>query len=366
MAPCTRRHIGEATRAGETVRLAGWSLPRVEGRLHHRPASVLRQLVPVFVLALLLTGCGSVPALRPESPRTYRIGFMLLQAGATGGHLLEAYRQGLAEQGYVEGQNIIIEARFADGKVERLPEIAAEFVGLKVDAIITGGEPNIQAAKRATSTIPIVFVACDVVAAGLVESLARPGGNATGLTSCTAQTVQKRLGLLKTISPQLRRVGAIFHATDSASLAEWDGLQAAAQALGMELHSMAVRDADELPGAFEVARGQGVGALITLGTFPIGQRGRIIPLAAQHRLPAAYHVREFADDGGLLAYGVKLREQFRRAAGYTDKVLRGANPGDLPVEQPTTFDFILNQQTAQALGLVIPQPIVAEATEIIP
>ena len=128
---------------------------------------------------------------------------------------------------------------------------------------------------------------------------------------------------------------------------------------------MAVRGPDELPGAFEVSRDQGVGALVTLGTFPIGQRARIVALAAQHRLPAAYHVREFADDGGLLAYGVKLREQFRRAAGYTDKVLRGANPGDLPVEQPTTFDFIVNQKTAQSLGLVIPQPILAEATEII-
>ena len=326
---------------------------------------MLIQLALVLGLAALLTGCGSLPALKPEAPRTYRVGFMLLQARATGGHLLEAYRQGLAEQGYVEGQNITIEARFADGKVERLPEIAAELVGLKVDAIVTGGEPNIQAAKQATSTIPIVFVACDVLAAGLIESLARPGGNATGLTSCTAQTVQKRLDLLKTISPQLQRVGAIFHATDTASLSEWDGLQAAARVLGMELHSMAVREPDELPGAFEVAQGQGIGALITLGTFPIGQRARIIALAAQHRMLGAYHVREFADDGGQLAYGVKLREQFRRAAGYTDKVFRGANPGDLPVEQPTTFDFIVNQKTAQSLGLIIPQPVLAEATEII-
>jgi putative ABC transport system substrate-binding protein len=290
---------------------------------------------------------------------------MVLGSHAASGHFLEAYRQGLAELGYAEGRDLVIEARFADGQVDRLPEIVAELVGLNVNALVVSGEQGVQAAKQATSTIPIVFVACDVIAAGLVESLARPGGNATGLTSCTAQTVQKRLDLLKTTTPRLQRVGVLFHATDPTSLAEWDGLQAVARSLGLELQAMAVREPDELPGAFEVASGHGTGGLLTLGAFTITQRARIINLAARYRLPAVYHVREFTDDGGLMAYGVKLRDRYRRAAGYTDKVLRGANPGDLPVEQPTTFDFIVNQKTAQSLGLAIPQSILAEATEII-
>jgi putative tryptophan/tyrosine transport system substrate-binding protein len=365
MAPCPCHHIPEDKRPGSGPRLAGRRRPKVPGRALRRLRSALVQLLLVLGVAALLTGCSSLPFGKPKSAKVYRVGFMVLGSHAASGHFLEAYRQGLAELGYAEGRDIVIEARFADGQVDRLPEIAAELVGLKVNAIVVSGEQGIKSVKQATSTIPIVFVACDVMAAGLIESLARPGGNATGVTSCTAQTVQKRLDFLKTTLPRLQRVGALFHATDPASLAEWDGLQAVARTLGLELHAMAVREPDELPDAFEVASGHGTGGLLTLGAFTVTQRARIIDLAAHHRLPAAYHVREFADDGGLMAYGVKLRDQFRRAAGYTDKVLHGANPGDLPVEQPTTFDFIVNQKTARSLGLAIPQSIFAEATEVI-
>ena len=365
MAPCPCHHIPGDERAGSRPRLAGRRCPQVSGRARRRLRSALVQFLLVLGAAALLTGCSNLPFGKPEPVRVYRVGFMVLGSQAASGHFLEAYRQRLAELGYTEGRDIVIEARFADSQVDRLPDIAAELVGLKVDAIVVGGEQGVKAAKQATSTIPIVFVACDAIAAGLVESLARPGGNATGVTSCTAQTVQKRLDFLKTTLPRLQRVGAVFHATDPASLAEWDGLQAVARSLGLELHAMPVREPDELPGAFEVAIGHGAGGLLTLGAFTITQRARIINLAAQYRLPAAYHVREFADDGGLMVYGVKLRDQFRRAAGYTDKVLHGANPGELPVEQPTTFDFIVNQKTAQSLGLAIPQSIVAEATEVI-
>ena len=304
-----------------------------------------------------------------QADKIARIGFLALNiAGAP--HLREAFRQGLRDLGYVEGRNVVIEYRDAAGKPERLPALAAELVALKVDVILAVGEPHALAAKQATKTIPIVFtVAADPVASGLVTSLSRPGGNVTGLSSVGPDLVGKRLELLKQVVPGVSRVGVLWQPGGADERTERDllkGAEVAARALGVRLQFVEARGPAEFEGAFAAMTKARAGALTVLGSsMLLGERRRLVDLAAKHRLPAVYTARESVDAGGLMAFGANFADLFRRAATYVDKILKGAKPGDLPVEQPTKFDLIINLKTAKALGLTIPPSLLQRADQVI-
>ena len=310
----------------------------------------------------LLAGCGgvSVPAQLP--PKIPRVGYL---GSTTAAAEIEALRDGLHELGHVEGRSLVIEERWAESN-EQLPALAAELVGLPVDLIVTGGTPATQAVMGATRTIPIVFLnSGDPVQAGLVASLARPGGNVTGLSSQQAQTGGKRLQLLREMVPGVSRVMFLTAESGQAtgSLRE---AQLAAQALGVQLFSATVGSAEELPSAFEMAVLNQAEALLLTGTpLLIAERGRIVEFATAARLPLIAQDRAVVADGGLGAYGPSSFAQRRRAATYVDKILKGARPADLPVEQPTEFEFVINLKTAQALGLTIPPSVLQQATEVI-
>jgi putative ABC transport system substrate-binding protein len=283
---------------------------------------------------------------------------------------LEAFRQGLREHGYVEGQNLVIEYRAADGKIERFPRLATELTRLKVDLIVAGNTPGARAAQQATTTIPIVAGAMgDPVGDGLVASLSRPGGNITGLTFLGPELVPKRLGLLKEALPKVSRVGALRHPGAFGERTTRDMLketEAAARALGVQLQLVEVRGPDELDRAFSTMSNERSEALIMLpSTMLFNERRRIIALAAKHRLPSMFNARESAELGGLISYGASLPDLIRRSATHVDKILKGAKPGDLPVEQPTKFELVINLKTAKALGLTIPQSLLLRADEVI-
>jgi putative ABC transport system substrate-binding protein len=296
-----------------------------------------------------------------------RIGFLTTPSPTAAAYYLEAFREGLRELGYVEGKTIAIEYRFAEGRPERLPALAAELVRLKVDVIVTGGPPAPEDAKQATSTIPIVFaVAGDPVGEGLVASLARPGGNITGLASIAAEVVGKQLELLKEVVPKISRVAVLLNPSHSAHPLMARQAEGAARALGMQLHILQAGSPAEIDAAFAAMRSQGVGGVLVLrGSLFLAQRAQIAALAAKSRLPAVYGTREEAEAGGLMAYGASLPLLYRRAATYVDKILKGAKPADLPVEQPTKFELIINLKTAKALGLTIPPSLRQRADELI-
>ena len=283
--------------------------------------------------------------------------------------VLDSFRQGLRERGYVEGQNTVIEYRSADGKIERLPALAAELARLKVDLIIAGSTPMARAAQQATSTIPIVApVMGDPVGDGLVASLARPGGNITGSTFLSPELVPKRLALLKEALPKVSRVAALWHPGAFGDRTTRDMLkqtEAAARALGVQLQLVEVRGLDEIDRAFSTMTKERPDALVV---FPspmlFGGRSRIVDLAAKHRLPSMTGNREYVEVGGLIAYGASVTDLYRRAATYVDKILKGAKPADLPVEQPTRFELVINLKTAKALGLTIPQSLLGRADEV--
>jgi putative ABC transport system substrate-binding protein len=302
--------------------------------------------------------------------KVHRIGF-LGSGSATGDpRAREAFRDGLRELGWIEGQNLLIEYRFADGKPERLPALAAELVALKVDIIVAPNTPAALAAKQATRTLPIVFIgAGDPVTSGLVTTLARPGGNVTGLSVLSTELVGKWLELLKQAVPGVSRVAALWQpgAMDERTDKDMqEGAEVAAQALGVRLQFVEARGPADFDRAFSDMTKARVGAL-TVRPAPmfISERRRLVDLAAQNRLPAVYAWREFVDAGGLMAYGPNLSDLYRRAATYADKILKGAKPGDLPVEQPTKFELVINLKTAKALGLTIPQSVLARADEVI-
>jgi putative ABC transport system substrate-binding protein len=283
---------------------------------------------------------------------------------------LDAFRQGLRVLGYVEGQSIVTEYRTAEGKIERFPSLANELVALKLDLILAAGTPAASAVQRATTTIPIVAPAMgDPVADGLVGSLARPGGNVTGLAFLGPELAAKRLGLLKQALPNASRVAALWHPGAFAERTTRDMLQAtdaAARSLGVELQLLDVRGADEFDRAFSAATTGRADALLVLPSAVFfNARQRIVDLAAQHRLPAMCPAREFATAGGLVAYGASIPDLYRRSASYVDKILKGANPADLPVEQPTKFELVVNLKTAKALGITIPEPFLLLADEVI-
>jgi ABC-type uncharacterized transport system substrate-binding protein len=286
-------------------------------------------------------------------------------------HQREAFLQGLRDLGYIEGRNLVIEYRDAEGKYERLPALAAELVALKVDVIVVPvGTPTVLAAKRATSTLPIVFAAiADPVASGLVTSLARPGGNVTGLSILGPDLVGKCLELLTQAVPGVSRVavlwqpGAVGERTEKDMLKEAD---VAARALGVRLQFVEARGPADLDRAFSDMTRARAGALTALpSAMFFSERRRLVDLAAKNRLPAVYSAREFADAGGLMSYGANVADLFRRAATYVDKILKGTKPGDLPVEQPTKFELVINLKPAKALGLTIPPSLLGRADEII-
>jgi putative ABC transport system substrate-binding protein len=275
--------------------------------------------------------------------------------------------QGLKEHGYVEGQNVVVERRFAEGKTERISELSAELVRLKVDAIVTSTDLGIAAVKRQTQTIPIVMAnSTDPVGTGFVASLARPGGNITGLTGISPELSAKRLGLLKEVVPGLSRVAIVWNPDDRGAVLDYKEAENAARSLRLQLQSVEVGRADDFDRAFSVLMTGRAEALIVIGSaLAFTNRHQIVSLAQKNRLPAMYGQRAYVDAGGLIAYGPDLADAWRRAATYVDKILKGAKPGELPVEQATKFELVINLKTAKDLALTIPQSVLARADEVI-
>ncbi len=327
-----------------------------------------RRTFLVMIAGGLLTAPLAAEAQQPG--KVYRIGWLASTPPTTPEALRvwEAFTQGLRDLGYVEGKNILIERRYSEGRFERLPELAAELVRLKVDLIVASAAPEARAAKQATLTIPIVMVAAgEAVEVGLVASLARPGGNVTGLTQMLPELTGKRLELLKEIVPKLSRVAILWNSANPAKVPDWKGTQVAARTLGIALYPAEVRGPDDFERAFNAMSREKLDALMTLDD-PLTTRYRtqIVDFAAKKRLPAVYGVSLFvADADGLMSYGTHYPDLFRRAAAYVDKILKGAKPADLPIEQPTKFELVINLKTAKALGLTIPPSLLLRADEVI-
>jgi putative tryptophan/tyrosine transport system substrate-binding protein len=331
-----------------------------------RRLGVQGALVLSLVLACLLAGCVPSVSQAPKQPKVARIGYLSGSSTTVVGPLLESFRQGLRDQGYADDRDFTIEVRLAEGKPDRLPDLAAELIQLQPDLILSSGDQALAALKAATSTIPVVMVSCDAVAAGLIESLARPGGNFTGTTCISSVVSTKRLEYLRDSVGRLARVGLLWNAGDAGKTVEARETQTATRTLGLEVLPLEVRKQDDFQPAFDTVTQERTDGLIVLGeAFTLAHRAIITDFAARSRLPAIYAFREFVDAGGLMAYGTNLVGQFRHAATYADKILKGAKPADLPVEQPTKFDFVINLKAADALGLSIPQSVLVQATEII-
>jgi len=297
-----------------------------------------------------------------------RVGYLGNSSPSLEVDLLDAFRQGLREFGYTEGQNIIIEYRWAEGNYDRFPDLLADLVRLKVDAIVTAGTPGALAAKRATKTIPVVMaVAGDAVGTGLVASLARPGGNVTGSTTIVQELEGKRLELLKEVVPRLSRVAFLSNPTNPLSPIILKQTQLAARALRLRLEPVVeVKGVSELERAFATISKLRSDALIMVADrFLLAERTRIVEFAEKHRLPTMYPYSEMVKDGGLMSYSLSYPDLFRRAAKYIDKILKGTKPADLPVEQPTKFELVINLKTAKAFGLTIPQSVLLRADQII-
>jgi putative ABC transport system substrate-binding protein len=282
---------------------------------------------------------------------------------------LEAFRQGLRELGYAEGRRIVIEYRYAHGVVDRFSDLAAELIRLKVDVLLVGGTSAARSAKAQTTTVPIVFaVAGDPVGSGLVASLARPGGNVTGITALSVNSALsgKQFELLKAAVPQVSRVAVLYNPANPAAGSALDGTREVARALAVELQALEVRRPNQLESAFSTLTAWRAGALLAFSDPVFGSDlVQLSKLAAKNRLPAMYARREFAEAGGLLAYGASFSDNYRLAAVYVDKILKGAKPADLPVEQPTKFELIINMKTARTLGLTIPQSLLLRADQVI-
>jgi putative ABC transport system substrate-binding protein len=321
-------------------------------------------LLLTLTLGLLV---ATLTAAAPPAGEVYRIGILIVGTVATFGNLVEAFRQGLRDLGYVEGQNLLIEYRWGEGKAERLPGLAAELVDLKVDLIAVAGTQAVQAAKQATTTIPIVMPgSSDPVGTGLVASLARPGGNITGLTSIAPELSGKRLELLKEAVPGLSRVAVLWHGGHEGALLSMQETEAAGRSLGVPLQSLEVRDPLDFERAFAAATRGGAEALLVLSSAFFAAEGRrIVELVTKSRLSSMSWRREFVEAGGLISYGPSLPDLFRRAATYVDKIFKGAKPADLPVEQPMKFELVINLKTAQALGLTIPPTLLFQADAVI-
>jgi ABC-type uncharacterized transport system substrate-binding protein len=318
-----------------------------------------------------ITLLGGAAAAWPLAARAQQAGSRYtvgtLTAGNDNSALNAVLVAALRELGWIEGKNVVFEHRYADNRLETLPELTADLVRLKVDVIATAGTLAPLAAKRGTSTIPIVMLAAgDPLGSGLVASLARPGGNVTGMSLMAPDLGGKRLELLKEVLPQLARVAVLWNAANPYSALVFKETQAAGRTLGIEVQSLEVRAPDDFDGAFEAARRQRPDALITVeDPLTVSHRKRIADFAVGQQLPSLHGVREFAAAGGLMSYGASLPDLFRRAAGYVDKILRGAKPADLPVQQPSKFELVINLKTAKTLGLTVPLTLQASADEVI-
>jgi len=297
-----------------------------------------------------------------SAAKAYRVGYLTYAPPEQVAPLVRAFTDGLRELGYVEGRNIIVERHYGDGTLTRLPDLAADVVRSRVDVIVTGTNPIAAAAKRATATIPIVMVGTfDPVGTGLVTNLARPGGNVTGFcVDASPEMSGKNLGLLAEIVPRLSRIGVLRQAGYQGA-----DLEAATQKLNMELYVVDVRTIDELENAFQTMRRKQVGAVLIRGSLFYVRRQQVADLALKYRLPATHMLKEYAQAGLLLTYGANLPDLYRRAAGYVDRIVKGAKPSDLPIEQPTKFELVINLVTAKALGLTISQSLLLRADEVI-
>jgi putative ABC transport system substrate-binding protein len=324
----------------------------------------------LFAAVALLSAPLAAQAQQPA--KVPRIGFLITGSPESpeARFSFDPFRQGLRERGYVEGRNILIEYRGAEGRIERLPGLAAELVGLKVDLIVAVATPAARAARQATTTIPIVALAMgDPVGDGLVASLARPGGNLTGTTFLGPKLVPKHLELLKEALPRISLVAVLWHPGAFAESTARDTMQeaqASAKTLGVRLHFAPVRDPDEFEAAFSaMTRARPDALLVFPSPMFFAERRRIVALAAQHRLPAVFNSRQAVELGGLIGYGASLFELGRHTATFVDKILKGARPGDLPVEQPTKFELVINQKSAKSLGLTIPPSLLFRADHVI-
>jgi len=314
-------------------------------------------LLTTFLLATV------VPTYAQQAKKVSRIGYL----SATDTTSLKGFLQEFRNLGYIEGKNVAIESRFANGKLDRLPALAHELVGLKVDVLVTGGLNDALAAKNATKTIPVVFLGAvsDPVASGLVNSLARPGGNITGFTTIAEVLAGKRLELLKETIPNLTRVAVLWDLQGRATNSQWTESQLAARQLGLQLHSMEVNSAEKYDGAFkEAIKARSAALAVTQHALANSNQKQIVALATKNQLPAIYYRRDFVENGGLMSYGADRDESFRRAAVIVDKILRGTNPAELPVEQPTKFEYVINLKAAKQIGLTIPQWTLTKADRV--
>ena len=324
-----------------------------------------RSFITGVALGLL---AGAPAAEAQQTKKVYRVGWLSPGSRPSGPSAeLDAFQQGLRELGYTEGRNITIEYRYAEGSEERIPVLAAELVRIKVDVIVSVAGPVTRAAKDATATIPIVMVQSgDPVGAGLIVSLAQPGGNVTGIVTLSAELIGKRLELLKATFPNVSRI-AVFTRAANPAVAVWlKDMEVAARSLGLQLQVLEVGGVGDFDKVFEAAVRARANAVMELPNPIFHQnRQRIVDFAARSRLPAMFHTRDFVDAGGLMSYGANYPSLYRRLASYVDKLLKGAKPADLPVEQPTKFDLVINLKTAKALGLTIPQLILVRADQVI-
>jgi ABC-type uncharacterized transport system substrate-binding protein len=325
------------------------------------------RLIGLAVVLALSLALAPLAAEAQQAEKVWRVGYLSSSSAERERTRVAAFQQGLRELGYSEGKSISIEQRYAGGEFERLPELAAELARLKIDIFVIAGAPAAHAAKKASTVIPIVMIAvADPVGMGLVASLARPGGSITGLSDFNTGVVAKRLELLREVVPSASRVAVLLNPTNPSNPPQLKLTQAAAATLGVTLLAFEANRADAIDRAFVAIKTERAGALIIIGDPMLGTHAkRIVELSTRNRLPTIYWVREFPDAGGLMSYGAKFDDLWRRAATYVDKILKGAKPGELPVEQPTKFELVINLKTAKALGLTIPQTILLQADQVI-
>src|SRR6059036_4017404 len=327
----------------------------------------MNKKIIVSMLAALIP--ASVQLVEAQQPKKIaKIGYLLASTPAAAAHNIEAFRQGMRELGYVEGKTLVLEVRYGEARAERIAELARELVGLKVDVIVASTDVAIAAVKRETQTIPIVMaISSDPVGTGLVASLARPGGNVTGNSTISPELSGKRLELLMEAVPGLSRLAFLWNPDVRGAVLDYNATEGAARSLRLELQSVEVSRAEDLDRAFSAITNQRAQALVLPALNPVGftNRSQIASFAQRNRLPSMYAEKEYVDAGGLMSYGPSNPDMRRRAAIYVDKILKGAKPADLPVEQPTKFELVINLKTAKALGLTIPQSVLLRADKII-